>query len=67
MPSGTPAAVTTVLRNAFRTVAANPEFRAKMETAGAPVAYLDGPEFGAAFDAEAQRLNAVLKGIGKLE
>ncbi|MBC7780793.1 MAG: tripartite tricarboxylate transporter substrate binding protein [Proteobacteria bacterium] len=67
VPAGTLPPVSVTLRNAFRTMTSNPEFRAKMESAGAPVSYLDGPEFGAAFEAEAQRLNAVLKRIGKLE
>lgn len=67
VPASTPPQIASTLRNAFRAVAANPEFRAKMETAGAPAAYLDAPEFSAAFDAEAKRLNVVLKRIGKLE
>jgi len=67
VPTGTPPEVVRTLRNAFKAVADNAAYKAKMEAAGAPVSYLDGPDFAKSFDAEAQRLNAVLKRIGKLE
>jgi tripartite-type tricarboxylate transporter receptor subunit TctC len=67
VPAGTPPEVTRALRNAFKAVAENPTYKSKMEAVGAPVSYQDGPEFGRSFDAEAQRLNIVLKRIGKLE
>jgi len=66
-PLGTPPEVVRILRNAFNTVAENPAYKLRMESVGAPVSYLDGPEFGKSFLAEAQRLNAVLNRIGRLE
>jgi len=66
-PAGTPEPVMTVLRDAARRAVADPDFKATMAKLGTPVAYMDAPEFRKYWDADAKRLAAVVKVVGKVE
>lgn len=66
-PRGTPAAVLKTLREATRQAVQDAEFRLAMERIQTPVAYLDTDEFRAWWDADAERLAAVIKRIGRVE
>ena len=66
-PRGTPASAIKLLREATRQAVQDPEFRSAMEKAQTPVAYQDADEFRAWWDADAARLAAVIKKIGRVE
>jgi tripartite-type tricarboxylate transporter receptor subunit TctC len=66
-PRGTPAPVVKALRDATRQAVQDPEFRSAMEKAQTPIAYQDADEFRAWWDADAARLAAVIKRIGRVE
>lgn len=66
VPAATPAAVTTVLRDAVRKAVADPEFKSQMARLNSPISYLDAPEFAKYLDADAKRLAAAVKLIGKV-
>lgn len=66
-PAQTPAPVLARLREAVREGANSAEFRAAMEKASTPVAYLDAPEFQKYWDHDARRLAVALEKIGKIE
>ena len=67
VPAGTPDAVIAKLREAARTVADDPTFRAAMGKVDTPVQYLDQPQFRAFWDADARKLADVVRKIGKVE
>ncbi len=67
VPAATPAPIVTRLRAAVREAALSPEFKAAMDKAASPVAYLDAPEFQKYWDKDAKRLEAALQKIGKVE
>jgi len=67
VPKGTPEATVKVLRDATRVAVNGPEFRGAMEKMNAIVAYQDQPEFRKFWDADAARIAAAVKGIGKIE
>jgi tripartite-type tricarboxylate transporter receptor subunit TctC len=66
VPAATPAPVIKVLRDATRQAVADPEFKSQMAKFNSPVHYLDAPEFAKYLDADAKRLAAVVKIVGKV-
>lgn len=66
VPAGTPAAVTKVLRDNVRQAVADPDFKSQMTKLNSPIQYLDAPEFAKYLDADAKRLAAVVKIVGKV-
>ena len=66
-PKGVPPHVVKTLRDATRQAVQDPEFRSAMDKAQTPIAYLDADEFRAFWDADARRLAAVIKQIGRVE
>jgi tripartite-type tricarboxylate transporter receptor subunit TctC len=66
-PAGTPAAVLAKLRDAARITASDPRFVAALATVETPVQYLDAPELQRFWDADAQKLGAVVRRVGKLD
>jgi tripartite-type tricarboxylate transporter receptor subunit TctC len=66
-PKDVPAPVIAKLRAAVKASAATQEFTAAMERLGSPVAYLDAPEFEKFWAADAARLAAAIKRVGKVE
>ena len=66
-PRGTPPSAIKLLREATRQAVQDPEFRSAMEKAQTPIAYQDADEFRAWWDADATRLAAVIKKIGRVE
>ncbi|MGV3626985.1 MAG: Bug family tripartite tricarboxylate transporter substrate binding protein [Betaproteobacteria bacterium] len=66
VPAATPAPVLKVLRDATRQAVADPDFKNQMAKLNSPVQYLDAPEFAKYLDADAKRLAAVVKVVGKV-
>jgi len=66
-PAGTPAPVLAKLRDAARITASDPRFVAALAAVETPVQYLDAPELQRFWDADAQKLGAVVRRVGKLD
>ena len=66
VPAATPAPVLKVLRDSTRQAVADPDFKNPMAKLNSPVQYLDAPEFAKYLDADAKRLAAVVKVVGKV-
>lgn len=66
VPHGTPESATKVLRDAVRKGVADPEFKSQMTKINSPIKYMDAPEFQKYWDADAKRLAAVVKIVGKV-
>ena len=66
-PRGMPPAAVKTLRDATRQAVQDADFRNAMEKAQTPIAYQDADEFRAFWDADAARLAAVIKKIGRVE
>ncbi len=66
-PRGTPEAVLKVLRDATRRSVEDADFKSVMAKVNSPIQYLDAPEFGKYFEADAKRLAALVKIVGKVE
>src|SRR5215213_9965224 len=66
-PKGTPDAVITRVRTETRTAVASEPFKKAVDNIGDVVAYLDQPEFKTFWDADAQRVEAAVQSIGKVE
>ena len=66
-PRGTPEPVMKTLRDAVRKAVDDPDFKATMAKIDSPVQYLDAPEFGQYWAADAKRLAAVVKVVGRVE
>ena len=66
-PEGTPEAVITTLRSAMAEVVKSPAFRAAVENSGGTISYLDAPAFQKFWAGEVQRLDEVIRRIGKIE
>ncbi len=66
-PKGTPDAVLNVLRDAARKAVEDAEFKSTMTRINSPVQYLDAPEFAKYWAADAKRLAAVVKAIGRVD
>jgi tripartite-type tricarboxylate transporter receptor subunit TctC len=65
-PKGTPDAVVKKLRADAGKAVATPEFGKAVANLGDVVAYLDGPDFAKFWDADAKRIEATVKSIGKV-
>jgi len=66
-PAATPAPIVMALRGAMRQAVQDPDLVRAFTTAGAPVAYLDQPDFQRFFDADTARLLAAVQRIGRVE
>ena len=66
-PRGTPEPVLARLREAMRTAVADPDFKAAMDKIETPIAFKQGAEFQAFFDADARRLAEGVRRVGKVE
>jgi tripartite-type tricarboxylate transporter receptor subunit TctC len=66
VPVATPEPVVKVLRDAVRQAVADPDFKGQMAKVNSPVNYLDAPDFAKYVDADAKRLAAVVKVVGKI-
>jgi tripartite-type tricarboxylate transporter receptor subunit TctC len=67
VPTGTPEPVIKVLRDAVRLAVDDPDFKGAMEKLNTIIAYQDQPDFKKFFDADAQRIAAAVRAIGKVE
>lgn len=65
-PAATPQSILTVLRDAARRTAEDPEFKQAMAKVETPIAYLDAPEFRIFLDRDSQRLRVAVERIGKV-
>ena len=65
-PKGTPQAAVTRLREAARQAVAAPQFKEAIRNLGDEVAYLDQPDFAKFWDADAKRVEAAVKSIGRV-
>jgi len=66
-PKGTPANVVTYLRGAFDKAAHTEQFKAALANLGQDLAYMDQPDFAKFWDADAARIEAAIRSIGKVE
>jgi tripartite-type tricarboxylate transporter receptor subunit TctC len=66
-PKGTPQPVVTRLRAEAKKAVANAQFQGAIKNIGDEVAYLDQPEFAKFWDADAKRVEAAVKSIGKVQ
>jgi tripartite-type tricarboxylate transporter receptor subunit TctC len=66
-PAATPAPVMARLRDAVRQAVADPALVNAFTAAGAPVAYLDAPEFQKFFEEDSARLLRAVQRIGRVE
>jgi tripartite-type tricarboxylate transporter receptor subunit TctC len=66
-PRGTPEPVLARLREATRAAVAEPEFKSAMDKLQTPIAFKQGQEFQAFFDADARRLAAGVRKVGRIE
>lgn len=65
-PKATPQPAVTYLRNALKQAAMAPQFKTAMNNLGQEVEYLDQPEFAKFWDADAARIEAAVREIGKV-
>lgn len=65
-PAATPPPVMTILRDAARRTAEDPEFKEAMAKVETPIAYLDAPEFKTFLDRDSERLRVAVERIGKV-
>jgi tripartite-type tricarboxylate transporter receptor subunit TctC len=66
-PRGTPEPVLARLREATRAAVADPEFKAAMDKLQTPIAFKQGEEFQRFFEADAKRLAAGVRKVGRVE
>jgi tripartite-type tricarboxylate transporter receptor subunit TctC len=66
-PAATPAPVITRLRDTVRQAVQDPDLVRAFTAAGAPVAYLDAPEFQRFFEQDSARLLRAVQRIGRVE
>jgi tripartite-type tricarboxylate transporter receptor subunit TctC len=66
-PAATPAPVIQTLRTAMGQAVRDPQLVQAFTAAGAPVAYLDAPEFARFFEQDSARLLRAVQRIGKVE
>jgi tripartite-type tricarboxylate transporter receptor subunit TctC len=66
-PKATPEAIITKVREETRKVVATEQFRTAIANIGDVVAHMDQPEFKTFWDADAQRVEAAVQSIGKVE
>ena len=66
-PRGTPEPVMKVLRDAARRASQDPDFKGAMGKVDSLVQYKDAPDFQKYWEADAKRLAALVKVVGKIE
>lgn len=66
-PKATPEPVMAVLRDAARKAVEDPDFKKAMAAVGSLVQYRDAPEFNQYWQADARRLAALVRVVGKVE
>jgi tripartite-type tricarboxylate transporter receptor subunit TctC len=66
-PAATPAPVIAVLRDAVRQAVRDPQLVQAFNAAGAPVAYMDAPDFARFFAEDSARLVRAVNRIGRVE
>ncbi len=66
-PRATPEPVLKALRDAVRKAVDDADFKTAMARVNSPVQYMDAPEFVKYWDADAKRLAAVVKIVGKVD
>lgn len=66
-PRGTPEAIVSRLRADTKKAVATDQFRNAIANIGDEVAYLDGPDFAKFWDADAKRVEAAVKSIGRVQ
>jgi tripartite-type tricarboxylate transporter receptor subunit TctC len=66
-PRGTPESVMKVLRDTARRATEDPGFRKSMANVDSLVQYMDAPDFNQYWQADAKRLAALVKIVGKVE
>jgi len=66
-PKGTPANVTTYLREVLSKAANSEPFKTALANLGQEPAYMDQPEFAAFWAADTTRIEAAIRSIGKVE
>ncbi len=64
-PAAIPEPVLKVLRDGVRQAVNDAEFKNQMAKVNSPIKYMDAPEFAKYWDADAKRLAAVVKVVGK--
>lgn len=67
VPAGVPGDVSLTLRAAVKNAAADPKFQESMARLGAPIVYLDAPEFQRYWEADSERLIKAVRKIGKIQ
>jgi tripartite-type tricarboxylate transporter receptor subunit TctC len=66
-PKGTPEAIVNRLRADTKKAVATDQFRNAIANIGDEVAYLDEPDFAKFWDADAKRVEAAVKSIGRVQ
>jgi tripartite-type tricarboxylate transporter receptor subunit TctC len=66
-PRATPYPVMKILRDTVRKAVEDADFKTAMARVNSPIQYLDAPEFAKYWDADARRLAAVVKVVGKVD
>jgi len=66
-PKGTPANVTTYLREALNKAANSEQFKTALANLGQELDYMDQPEFAKFWEADTNRIEAAIRSIGKVE
>jgi tripartite-type tricarboxylate transporter receptor subunit TctC len=66
-PRATPEPVMKVLRDAARRAVEDADFKTAMARVNSPIQYMDAAEFARYWDADAKRLAAIVKIVGKVE
>ena len=66
-PKGTPEPIITYLRAAFKEAANSEQYKMAMANVGLDVEYLDAPEFAKFWDADAARIEAAVRAIGRMQ
>lgn len=66
-PKSTPEPVMKVLRDAARKVVEDADFKNTMAKVNSPIQHMDAPEFGKYWEADAKRLAALVRIVGKID
>src|SRR5215470_12134086 len=66
-PKGTPANVTTYLREALNKAAHGDQFKTALANLGQELDYMDQPEFAKFWETDTNRIEAAIRSIGKVE
>ncbi len=66
-PRATPEPVIKVLRDTVRKAVEDAEFKNAMTRVNSPINYMDAPDFAKYWDADAKRLAAVVRVVGKVD